>query len=456
MDKEFSSFRDQDGFVFYNNEKICRAINSQYYKTYQLIKEKGLYTTLFQKGLLIHHQEATEWYVDRNHNIEVVLEVDKIPFISYPYEWSFSQLKDAALHTLRLQNFLLDNNFSLKDASAYNVQFLHGKPIFIDTLSIEILEQDEPWKAYRQFCQHFLSPLLLMKYGDIKLQHLLKSFIDGIPLDTTIKLLPGWLRFRPSVYTHIYLQQKFFSKFSAQENKAVVKKISVKSKKVILENLYELIKGLSLHNTTTEWGDYYNNTNYEETSSLHKKEILAAIALQPPPQTVWDLGGNSGAYSRVFSEQNIHTVCFDVDPIAVEKNYKNITANKEKHLLPLLLDITNPSPGIGWSNKERRSIGERMRPDLILCLALIHHLFITYNCSFEMISTYLVENTKNAVVEFIPIEDSQVQKLIRNRKDSFEKYTISNFEKAFSKNWQIESKINIKSSHRLMYILKKI
>src|SRR6185436_4959816 len=184
-----ASFRDPSGFLFSRGGILYRQVNRAYQKEYARLMESGLYEKLVKAGLLIPHVE-----VDQPPAVEVdalkVIQPDRVPFISYPYEWSFGQLKSAALATLSIQKRALKMGMSLKDASAYNIQFVHGKATLIDTLSFEVYEEGEPWVAYRQFCQHFLAPLALMALKDVRLNQLLRVYIDGVPLDLVSELLP--------------------------------------------------------------------------------------------------------------------------------------------------------------------------------------------------------------------------------------------------------------------------
>jgi len=223
----------------------------------------------------------------------------------------------------------------------------------------------------------------------------------------------------------------------------------------LFEDLFDLVNGLQLPAVKTEWGNYYAATNYDEKSLQHKKQILGQFVFKKELNLVWDLGGNTGYFSRVFSDKGINTVCFDIDPVAVERNYLQVKENKDALLLPLLFDITNPSPGIGWAGKERVAISERGKPDLIMTLALIHHLFITHHCSFEMLSNYLAANTDLVILEFVPVQDSQVQRLINNRQDNLVGYSPEHFEQVFCANWHIAQKIDILDTHRTIYLLEK-
>ena len=209
-----SSFRDPSGFLFYKNNLIYRQVNISYKENYDHLMESGLYKILINKKLLIPHREVDASSLSDRKSYKTI-KPELIPFISYPYEWSFSQLKNAALTAIKIQKYSLDFGMSLKDCSAYNIQFFNGKPIFIDTLSFEKFKPNKPWIAYRQFCQHFLAPLALMSCKDIRLNQLFKIYIDGIPLDLASSLLPIKTYFKFFLLTHIHLHaksQKHFSK----------------------------------------------------------------------------------------------------------------------------------------------------------------------------------------------------------------------------------------------------
>ena len=202
-----SSFRDPSGFVFWSKENIFRQVNQPYRQDYDFLMSSGLYDTLVEKELLISHQEVDQFPRDQLSFYKII-KPERIAFISYPYEWCFSQLKDASLLTLHIQKTALEFGMSLKDCSAYNVQFRYGKPVFIDTLSFERYKEGDPWKAYRQFCQHFLAPLALMSHIDLRLNQLSRVFVDGIPLDLTSNLLPFKTRFSLALFVHIHLHAK--------------------------------------------------------------------------------------------------------------------------------------------------------------------------------------------------------------------------------------------------------
>ncbi len=448
-----SSFRDPSGFLFTSDGKLLRQINQIYKKEYDLFISSGLYKKLSNKKLLIPHEEknGSAFYSKEGYKI---IDPNKVAYISYPYEWSFSQLKDAALLTLKIQKISLEYNFILKDASAYNVQFHKGAPIFIDTLSFEKYQEGCPWQAYKQFCQHFLAPLALISYKDIRLGQLSRLFIDGIDLGLASKLLPISSKLNFPLLAHIHLHAKS-QKHHANKQINNKRKLSKHALLALINSLESAINKLKRPQTNTEWDKYYGFTNYSEDAFKYKKEFVEGFLKEIKPTSVWDMGGNTGVFSRLASNNNIPTICFDIDLMAVEKNYLDIKKNKEINILPLFLDLTNPSPDIGWANKERNSWKNRGPADVLMALALIHHLAISNNIPFNKIAQYFNCLSKNLIIEFIPKEDSNVKKLLSTRKDIFSQYNQENFEKSFSQYFKIKKRKKIPKSKRIIYLMTK-
>lgn len=449
-----SSFRDPSGFLFYRNTQLLRQINKSYKDNYDFFISSGLYEKLKNEKLIISHEELKDKET-LSEDAYKLIAPEIIPFISYPYEWSFSQLKDAALLTLKIQKIAMDHGLSLKDASAYNVQFYQGRPVFIDTLSFEKNALNKPWVAYRQFCQHFLAPLALMKYKDLRLNQLFRLFIDGVPLDIAGKLLPFSSRFKLSILTHIHLHAGSQKHYADKAIKADDRKISTHALYALIDSLEGSIKSLGISRQETEWEKYYSFTNYSETSFEDKKETVLAYIEKIKPTSVWDLGGNTGVFSRLASSQNIFTVSSDIDMLAVDKNYQIVKSEKEKNILPLFIDLSNPSPDLGWANQERESLIKRGPADLVMALALVHHLAISNNLPFENIAEFLTKIGKNIIIEFVPKNDSQVQKLLASREDIFINYNQENFESVFQKYFNIIEKRQLKDSSRLLYLMAK-
>jgi len=450
-----SSFRDPSGFLFTQDGVMYRQINNAYKENYDLLTKSGLYKKLVAEDLLIPHEETDKKFAETQEAYKVI-KPEKIPFISYPYEWCFSQLKDAALTTLKIQKIALDHGVSLKDASAFNIQFFKGRSVLIDTLSFEKFTE-KPWVAYKQFCQHFLAPLALMSYTDVNLNKLSELFIDGVPLQLATKLLPIRTKFKPSLLIHIHLHAATQKKYAGKSIKkeAVARKFSLRSFLGLIDSLEGAIKSLRWEPKGTEWADYYEDKiNYTPSSLRDKANIVEGFINISKPKNVWDLGANTGLFSRIASEKGIPTISSDIDPAAVEINYKTVVEKNETNILPLLIDLTNPSPAVGWNNNERDSFLSRGPADTILALALVHHLAISNNLPLGLLAEFFSSMCRWLIIEFVPKEDSQVQKLLSSREDIFPGYTKENFEKEFSKYFVIKKPVGIKNSRRILYLMK--
>ncbi|MFQ5872424.1 MAG: SAM-dependent methyltransferase [Dehalococcoidia bacterium] len=448
-----SSFRDPSGFLFYRDGTILRQVNLSYKEEYEHLLNSGLYDTLVEGDLLIPHRE--EDVRSECDGAYKVIRPDSVTFISYPYEWCFSQLKAAALTTLRVQKIAIEYGMSLKDCSAYNIQFSGGKPILIDSLSFERLVQGRQFVGYRQFCQHFLAPLLLMSYRDVRLNQLLRIYIDGVPLDLTSVLLPRRTRLSFSLYSHIHLHaksEKLFAGSRLPERYRRGHRFGVIS---LVENLESLIRDLTWKPSKTAWTDYYDSSSYSAYSFDHKKQLVEELLDKLRPRMVWDLGSNTGQLSRIASGMGIETISFDSDPACVEMSYRECVREGETHLLPLVLDLTNPSPAIGWNNEERATLAERGPTDTILALALLHHLAIGNNVPFDMIASSLSSLCSSLVIEFIPKDDPQVQRLLSSREDVFSDYDQDAFEDAFGAYFSIELCSGIRETERSIYLMRK-
>ena len=449
-----ASFRDPSGFLFSREGTLYRQINRVYASDYARLMESGLYEKLIKAGLLIPHVETDQAPVWEEAAFKVI-QPERVPFISYPYEWSFSQLKDAALATLSIQRRALKANMSLKDASAYNIQFVHGRPVLIDTLSFETYKEGQPWVAYRQFCQHFLAPLALMALVDVRLSQFLRVYIDGVPLDLANELLPWKTRLNFGLLTNIHLHAGAQKRYAGKAVRSRRGTMSMEALTGLIESLESTIRKLNWNPRGTEWGNYYDITNYSDAAFEHKKQLIGEWTRRVKPLLVWDLGANTGVFSRLANNAGAHTVAFDIDPAAVEQNYRQMKDEKVENLLPLVLDLTNPSPAIGWANRERDSLGQRGPADMVFALALIHHLAISNNVPLSQLADFFAETGKWLAIEFVPKSDSQAQKLLASRKDIFPNYTREGFESAFAERFNIHAAIPVNESERLLYLMEK-
>ena len=452
-----ASFRDPAGFVFSLDGVLYRQVNPVGRPDYDALMTSGLYERLVKAGDLVPHEEVSA-STSPYGGASAVLRPTRVAFISYPYEWSFSQLKDAALLTLRLQRSAVEHGMSLKDATAYNVVFEGGRPVWIDTLSFERLTPGRPWVAYRQFCQFFVAPLAAMSCVDVRLLQLLRSHLDGFPLDLASRLLPAATRLRPGLLTHIHLQAAAERRVAGRKPAAHTRPMPAMTTTAsagILDSLERTVRGLTWRAPKTTWGNYYEETNYTDVAFSDKRQIVSAAIDRVAPGTIWDLGANDGTFSRLGSDRGIPTVAFDVDPLAVEKNYQQVVARREQNLLPLLIDLTNPSSRSGWAHEERESFADRGPADLVLALALIHHLAIAHNLPLPRIAEFFARIARALVIEFVPKSDSQLQRMLATRADIFTEYTREDFEAAFDTWFTIEQAFPVKDAQRVVYLMRR-
>ncbi len=456
MEKSFthhpSSYRDPSGFIFTSNNVLYRQVNKVFAADYDHFINSGCYAKMISEQLLVPHEVigenltgSAEWHT--------TLKPATIPFITYPYEWSFDMLKDAALLTIRLLKEAIGFGLILKDATPYNIQWMQGRMIFIDTLSFEKYNEKEPWIAYRQFCEQFLGPLLLMHYRKIPLQPLLLAWPEGIPLQVTKSLLPIRSRFSLYTYLHIHLNARVSSNNKPGEGKKVT---FTKQKLLNLVNSLEsLVKKLTLPPQKSTWSAYYEEASGRDNYLEEKKKMIAAwIPSLEGVETAADLGANDGRFAQLPAHQKIYTLAADLDPYCINNLYETIKKNDEQHIQPLIADLANPSPATGVNNTERYALTDRIKVDLGLALALIHHLAIGRNIPFDRIAEFFAGICKKyLVIEFVPKTDEKVKLMFSGKKDIYQNYSETGFSEAFQRFFQISGKQAIADSGRVLYFM---
>lgn len=449
-----ASYRDPSGFMFRVNGIYYRQVNKLFKEDFDYFISSGCYDELVRTGLLIPHETINEnltgsadWYQ--------TLKPEQLQFVSYPYEWSFDMLKDAALLTLKILKKSLEKEMILKDATPFNIQLHRGKMIFIDTLSFEKYHEEEPWAAYRQFCESFLGPLLVMHYKKIPIQQLMLAWPDGIPLSILQSLLPAKSKFSFHTYLHVHLN----ARFSNSPKSATKKKVLFNRKRLInlVDSLEILVNKLKLSSQTSIWSSYYEEAAGRNNYLAEKKRIITEwLDKMDSVKTAADLGANNGEFSQMLAERRISTVAADFDPACINSLYNNIKNKEIQNIIPLAVDLSNPSPSIGFNNEERPSFINRSAFDLTIALALIHHLAITKNIPIQKLAELFKRITnKYLIIEFVPKEDEKVQLLLNNRKDIFFNYNANNFELSFETNFRIVAKELIGESGRILYLMEK-
>jgi hypothetical protein len=405
---------------------------------YQYLMSSGLYDALVSKGLLIPHTQVGV------SGSRLILRPEQVSFISYPYEWCFSMLKEAAVNTLEINHIALEHGMMLKDASAFNMQYHKGKMTLIDTLSFIKYGDGQPWGAYLQFIQHFLAPLLLMRYRDASLAKLLGAFIDGIPVNLAIQLLPMRTRLRPSLLAHLYAQG---IKLNGDKLPKEVK-LPRRNLDALLDNLRGLVKGLE-YKLKSDWSEY-DSCSYTQSALENKYKIVEWLLGEVPvsyDNTLCDIGANTGVFTELALEKGYKVIALDSDHDCVECQY----IGGGKVGLPLVVDLCNPTPAIGWGNVERKSFLDRLNVDTIMALALMHHICIGNNTPLGKVAELLAGHCKHLVIEFVPLDDPKAQILATNK--TFPPYSRAIFELEFGKHFEIIAKKDIEDSCRSIYLM---
>ena len=447
-----ASFRDPSGFIYEKDGAYYRFVSSVYQPHYDLLQSSGLADELIKQNLLLPFNEINENHTGRADWYKT-LQPQPIPFISYAWEWSFEQLKDAALVTLSTCKASLKKGMILKDATHTNIQFVDGKAKLIDTLSFETYEEGESWVAYRQFCECFLNPLLISVHKGIEAHKLLLSYPDGVPSLLTARLLPFKTRLTPVVYLHVHLHAKLSGMAGITDN-AKTKKVSLKNIEQIIQSLYDCITGLTLPSTSTTWNNYYEETILSNEYLSEKKKLVSSVLAELTYNSVIDLGANEGEFSLLCNKEAL-VVSTDFDSACINSFYLKVKTQKLKNILPLIIDLTYPSPAMGWVNNERSAFFNRKTFDVGFALALIHHLAIGKNISFDQLAVFFADICDQLLIEFVPKEDPKIKDMLQSRKDIFDGYTEEQFQTAFEKTFILKKKMPVPGSLRVLYMYQK-
>jgi ribosomal protein L11 methylase PrmA len=432
-----SSFRDPAGVVIITDERVFRSVESRAQADYQALESSGLLAQLIASGKVIHthrmHGADVPTQISAQFPVgnRYFLEHERVPFISYPYEWPFALLKRAALHYLDLHLECLRSGFTFSDASAYNVQFMGVRPIFIDILSIRKYREGEYWSGYQQFCQQFLNPLLLTACTGIPYQHWFRSSVDGVPVGILTKALPLRSRFSWRAILHVYLHEKMLSVASISRNTTSRPSTRPMSRGTLmwqLESLHSWIQGLRRpERQKTTWQDYDQNTSYSAAAQKAKEAIVADFIKRKKPKLLLDIACNGGRFSEIALRNGATTaIGLDIDEGALDHAIDRADEQKLS-MLPLLMDIGNPSPQQGWNQSQWQGLHERTAANGVLALALIHHLVIGRNIPLGRVIDWLVKLAPSGLIEFVPKSDPMTRSMLSGREDIFPDYNMDEF-----------------------------
>jgi ribosomal protein L11 methylase PrmA len=404
---------------------------------------------------MVSHEEVDTQRFPHLEGTYRILRPRKIPFVSYPYEWCFGQLRDAALLTLDIQECALKRGMSLKDGSAFNIQFMNGHPILVDTLSFERWNGDQPWPAYGQFCRHFLAPLALAAHSDPRALLLWRAFADGIPLDQASRFLPKWTRILPGLGLHIHAHARYIKRGSSDAATRLDRPLAFRKSSLrgLIDHLRSTVASLRIDATSSPWSAYRTRDSYSERGRGLKRQWVDSTLATLGPGRLWDLGANTGDYSFSAADAGWEVVALDGDHGAVELCYRRQREVGATRILPLVMDLMNPSGGAGWLCEERHSLLERGPADLVLALALVHHLAIGNNVPLSFVARFLRRCATSAIVEFVPKDDPQVQQMIALKGDLFPSYSQEHFEEAASAHFSIRERRPVPDGGRVLYLL---
>lgn len=449
------SFRDPTGYVIRREDRIFRVLGDQAHRNFRRLKSSGAYDALRSRGWLIAAEEVD--LNDAEYSGLHTLEHPRLPFISYPYEWPFSLLKRAALLHLDLHICALGFDFTLSDASAYNVQFVGVKPIFIDTPSLIPYREGDLWVGQRQFAEQFLNPLLLQSLLGISSNAWYRGALEGISIADTARLigpLRKWLS--PQILANVTLPDLLQRKARRAPESGATKKARPLPKDALLFMLTRLrhwIDNLQPRNVgPTEWQNYASsNESYRGTEESRKQEFIAEFSRAAAPQCAWDLGCNTGLYSEILLRNDAKSVVgFDFDVQALESAVER-ASSKNLQLLPLFFDAANPSPSQGWAEAERQGISSRAAADALIALALVHHLAIGRNIPLASVLRWIVGLAPRGVIEFVPKSDPMVERMMRFREDIFADYSKEGFERMLRDEAAIVRVLELSPGGRTLY-----
>ncbi len=451
FDRHPASYRDPAGFVFSRDGIVFRQVNTLYKNTFEYLHSNGCYDALTAKGFLLPHVTTSEKGV--TPDAYVVIRPEQLDVVTYPYEWSFQMLKDAALLTLQTMQTALEHDMVLKDATPHNVQWHQGRMVFIDTLSFDRFSE-RPWIAYRQFCENFLGPLLLMHYQQQPLHPLHLAWPDGIPLEIVREMLPTRAKFNLHIYLHIFLHARYKT---GKRDKTGPPAAFTKTKMTnLLRSLTALVEKCRLKERDSTWSNYYEDAGSRQDYLPQKKTLVGQWLDEfAGISTGADLGANEGEFAEMMARRGIKTVAADLDPYCIDRLYKKIRENNSTHLQPMVLDLANASPGNGLNYKERADFKSRINRDIILALALVHHIAIGRNIPLEEIAGMLKEFGSLLIIEFVPATDPLVIRMRAGKDHPFADYSEEHFEQAFLRYYTLINKSEIGDSGRILYLFKR-
>lgn len=451
------SFRDPDTRIFHHEGAVFRALGARALRDWRKLAGAGFYRRFREQGRLIGTRETNGrgGLPELDETWAAVLEHERLPMVSYPYEWSFSMLKDAALLQLDLLLAALDEGMILKDATPFNVQWVGSRPTFIDVGSFTAYEPGEPWAGYRQFCETFLYPLLVQACRNLPFQPWLRGRLDGMSAAECRSCLSARDYLRSGVLTHVYLQSKAQARYEDSQTDVRQELRAAGFGAGLIRNnvsrLRRTVEGLRWRPPRSAWSEYQRTHTYDDADLERKTDFVRSVLRRRRWSLVWDVGCNTGVHSRLAAEHADYVVALDADQAVQENLYRALRAEGRSTILPLVGDVADPSPGLGWRGRERRPLDERGAPDLLLCLALAHHVVIGRNVPLDDFADWLASFGAEVIVEFVDRGDPMVERLLRNRQGQSIDYSRETAEAALEKRFRIAGRAALAAGARTVY-----
>lgn len=448
----YASFKDPAAKVFYiesDEENIYRELAPSYLSNYHHFMSSGLANELIHKNFILPFEEL------KDINGSVVLKTRKIRFVSYPYEWTFNQWKDAALLTIKIQYHALKFGMTLKDATAFNIVFDGNKPLFIDLSSFEIFKPGQPWQAFKQFSENFYLPVLLVKYFNTTGNDIYLNNINGIPLNKGMQLLPAKAYFNFNTVLFLAMPGKIRNQLKEKQTKKSSKIFTIKSSLNLAGQLFSNISKLSQSKQQTKWNDYYDK-NIDAAYLKEKENILKQwVDKNFTKKTLLDFGCNTGHFSKLLAAGVEKILAFDEDARSVDEFYDHCKKNNINNISCFTANLCQPTPATGWNNMERQALPERFRGELGLALALTHHLAISNHIQFTMMADLFANSCNELIIEFVPKDDAKVQLLLSDREDIFDWYNFSNFTDSFQTRFNLIKEHTFSNKRVLLHFIKR-
>jgi hypothetical protein len=462
------SFRDPANRVYrvdsHNSTRILRGLSAVASEEFKRLSVETFFKRAQERGWIVRTKALGSDDADAKAVLAdgwtMVLEHEEVPFVSYPYEWSFSMLRDAALLTLSLLESAMKAGWTMKDGTPFNVQFIGARPVFIDIGSFEPRIDGVSWVGYRQFCSMFLTPLMARAHLGLDHLALMRAHLDGISPSEAAKLFRGTSRLKRGVASHVLLPARIESRILSQERDrkaAQIRKVRPQSDAMVLglvQSLRRLVNRLPAPIDHTDWSHYDRTHSYEESDLAEKKAFVSKHASKHARGHVWDIGCNTGTFSMLCANNANQVIAIDGDHNAIEQLYLRRTEIKGDNILPLVMNLANPSPNQGWAGNERAAFDKRVKPDLVMALALIHHMRMSANVPNIRFLEWLRSLDCDVIIEFVNRHDEMVVKLLTNKKEQYEDYSLEQFREEVNSLFEIVDSRPLKGGDREIFMLR--